>query len=132
MTLELQLAVFRQTDQDNRSFYKEKFDASKKYPDYKGTVKVPVGQLEEFISYLKNAKPDNDGYVGDYIPLRASGYTNTPKNNPNGKKFLALKIETDYKKQKEIYESDNRSIVAGRNLNMSPADAPIGEDEIDF
>ena len=65
MTLELQLAVFRQTDQDNRSFYKEKFDASKKYPDYKGTVKVPVGQIEEFISYLKNAKPDNDGYVGD-------------------------------------------------------------------
>ena len=132
MTLELQLAVFRQTDQDNRSFYKEKFDASKKYPDYKGTVKVPVGQLEEFISYLKNAKPDNDGYVGYYIPLRASGYTNTPKNNPNGKKFLALKIETDYKKQKEIYESDNRSLDAGNNLKMSPADAPIGEDEIDF
>ena len=104
----------------------------KKYPDYKGTVKVPVGQIEEFISYLKNAKPDNDGYVGDFIPLRASGYTNTPKNNPNGKKFLALKIETDYKKQKEIYESDNRSIDAGRNLNMSPADAPIGTDEIDF
>ena len=132
MTLELQLAVFRQTDQDNRSFYKEKFDASKKYPDYKGTVKVPVGQIEEFISYLKNAKPDNDGYVGDFIPLRASGYTNTPKNNPNGKKFLALKIETDYKKQKEIYESDNRSLDAGNNLKMSPADAPIGEDEIDF
>ena len=132
MTLELQLAVFRQTDQDNRSFYKEKFDASKKYPAYKGTVKVPVGQLEEFISYLKNAKPDNDGYVGDYIPLRASGYTNTPKNNPNGKKFLALKIETDYKKQKEIYESDNRLLDAGNNLKMSPADAPIGEDEIDF
>ena len=124
MTLELQLAVFRQTDQDNRSFYKEKFDASKKYPDYKGTVKVPVGQLEEFISYLKNAKPDNDGYVGDYIPLRASGYTNTPKNNPNGKKFLALKIETDYKKQKEIYES--------RTTSTSPVDAPLGEDEIDF
>ena len=132
MTLELQLAVFRQTEQDNKSFYKERFDSSKKYPDYKGTVKVPVGQIEEFISYLKNAKPDNDGYVGDYIPLRASGYTNTPKNNPNGKKFLALKIETDYKKQKEIYESDNRSLDAGNNLKMSPADAPIGEDEIDF
>ena len=132
MTLELQLAVFRQTEQDNRSFYKERFDSSKKYPDYKGTVKVPVGQIEEFISYLKNAKPDNDGYVGDFVPLRASGYTNTPKNNPNGKKFLALKIETDYKKQKEIYESDNRSLDAGNNLKMSPADAPIGEDEIDF
>ena len=124
MTLELQLAVFRQTEQDNRSFYKERFDSSKKYPDYKGTVKVPVGQIEEFISYLKNAKPDNDGYVGDFIPLRASGYTNTPKNNPNGKKFLALKIETDYKKQKEIYESGTPS--------ASPVDAPLGSDEIDF
>ena len=73
---------------------------------------------------LKNAKPDNDGYIGDFIPLRASGYTNTPKNNPNGKKFLALKIETDYKKQKEIYESSTTS--------TSPVDAPLGSDEIDF
>ena len=129
MTLELQLAVFRQTDQDNKSFYKEKFDASKKYPDYKGTVKVPVGQIEEFISYLKNAKPDNDGYVGDYIPLRASGYTNTPKNNPNGKKFLALKIETDYKKQKEIYEGGS---MQPQMTNRNPVDAPLGSDEIDF
>jgi len=124
MTLELQLAVFRQTDADNQNFYKEKFDQSKNYPDYKGTVKVPVGQIPELISYLKNAKPDNDGYVGDFIPLRASGYTNTPKNNPNGKKFLALKIETDYKKQKEIYESGTTS--------ASPVDAPLGSDEIDF
>ena len=124
MTLELQLAVFRQTDADNQNFYKEKFDQSKNYPDYKGTVKVPVGQIPELISYLKNAKPDNDGYVGDFIPLRASGYTNTPKNNPNGKKFLALKIESDYKKQKEIYESGTTS--------TSPVDAPLGSDEIDF
>ena len=129
MTLELQLAVFRQTEQDNKSFYKERFDSSKKYPDYKGTVKVPVGQIEEFISYLKNAKPDNDGYVGDFIPLRASGYTNTPKNNPNGKKFLALKIETDYKKQKEIYEGGS---MQPQMTNRNPVDAPLGSDEIDF
>ena len=129
MTLELQLAVFRQTEQDNKSFYKERFDYSKKYPDYKGTVKVPVGQIEEFISYLKNAKPDNDGYVGDFIPLRASGYTNTPKNNPNGKKFLALKIETDYKKQKEIYEGGS---MQPQMTNRNPVDAPLGSDEIDF
>ena len=129
MTLELQLAVFRQTEQDNKSFYKERFDSSKKYPDYKGTVKVPVGQLEELISYLKNATPDNDGYVGDFIPLRASGYTNTPKNNPNGKKFLALKIETDYKKQKEIYEGGS---MQPQMTNRNPVDAPLGSDEIDF
>ena len=132
MTLELQLAVFPQTAEDNKKLFKEKYDANKKYPSHSGTIKVPVSQLPELVSYLQNAKPDNDGYIGDFIPLRATGYVNTPKNNPNGKKFLALKIETDYKKQKEIYESDNRSIDAGRNLNMSPADAPIGTDEIDF
>ena len=124
MTLELQLAVFRQTDADNKNFYKQKFDQSKKYPDYKGTVKVPVGQIEEFISYLKNAKPDNDGYVGDFIPLRASGYTNTPKNNPNGKKYLAMKITSDYNKQKEIYEGGTKS--------EGIADKPMGDDEIGF
>ena len=126
MTLELQLAVFRQTEQDNRSFYKERFDSSKKYPDYKGTVKVPVGNIPELISYLQNAKPDSDGYVGDFIPLRASGYTNTPKNNPNGKKFLSLKIESDYKKQQEIYES-------GTTASTNAVDASVvTSDELDF
>tara|TARA_A200000159_G_C7160597_1_gene271164 strand:+ start:163 stop:543 length:381 start_codon:yes stop_codon:yes gene_type:complete len=126
MTLELQLAVFRQTEQDNKSFYKERFDSSKKYPDYKGTVKVPVGNIPELISYLQNAKPDSDGYVGDFIPLRASGYTNTPKNNPNGKKFLSLKIESDYKKQQEIYES-------GTTASTNAVDASVvTSDEIDF
>jgi len=126
MTLELQLAVFRQTEQDNRSFYKERFDSSKKYPDYKGTVKVPVGNIPELISYLQNAKPDSDGYVGDFIPLRASGYTNTPKNNPNRKKFLSLKIESDYKKQQEIYES-------GTTASTNAVDASVvTSDEIDF
>ncbi len=126
MTLELQLAVFRQTEQDNKSFYKERFDSSKKYPDYKGTVKVPVGNIPELISYLQNAKPDNDGYVGDFIPLRASGYTNTPKNNPNGKKFLSLKIESDYKKQQEIYES-------GTTATTTAVDASVvTSDELDF
>ena len=125
MTLELQLAVFRQTEQDNKSFYKERFDSSKKYPDYKGTVKVPVGNIPELISYLQNAKPDSDGYVGDFIPLRASGYTNTPKNNPNGKKFLSLKIESDYKKQQEIYES-------GTTASTNAVDASVSTDEIDF
>ena len=126
MTLELQLAVFRQTEQDNKSFYKERFDSSKKYPDYKGTVKVPVANIPELISYLQNAKPDNDGYVGDFIPLRASGYTNTPKNNPNGKKFLSLKIESDYKKQQEIYES-------GTTATTTAVDASVvTSDELDF
>ena len=128
MTLELQLAVFRQTEQDNKSFYKERFDSSKKYPDYKGTVKVPVGNIPELISYLQNAKPDNDGYVGDFIPLRASGYTNTPKNNPNGKKFLSLKIESDYKKQQEIYEGGS---MQPQMTNRNPVEAPV-PDDIDF
>ncbi len=125
MTLELQLAVFRQTEQDNKSFYKERFDSSKKYPDYKGTVKVPVGNIPELISYLQNAQPDNDGYVGDFIPLRASGYTNTPKNNPNGKKFLSLKIESDYKKQQQIYES-------GTTATTTAVEASASTDDIDF
>ena len=128
MTLELKLAVFRQTEQDNKSFYKERFDSSKKYPDYKGTVKVPVGNIPELISYLQNAKPDNDGYVGDFIPLRASGYTNTPKNNPNGKKFLSLKIESDYKKQQEIYEGGS---MQQQMTNRNPVEAPV-PDDIDF
>ena len=124
MTLELQLAVFRQTEQDNRSFYKERFDSSKKYPDYKGTVKVPVGNIPELISYLQNAQPDNDGYVGDFIPLRATGYVNTPRNNPNGKKYLAMKITSDYNKQKEIYEG-------GAEIKTVEV-KPIADEEIGF
>ena len=109
MTLELQLAVFPQTDEDNKKLFKEKYDANKKYPSHSGTIKVPVSQLPELVSYLQNAKPDNDGYIGDFVPLRATGYVNTPKNNPNGKKYLAMKITSDYNKQKEIYEGGTTS-----------------------
>ena len=45
MTLELQLAVFRQTEQDNKSFYKEKFDSSKKYPSVRGEIRIRRDEL---------------------------------------------------------------------------------------
>ena len=124
MTLELQLAVFPQTEEDNQKLYKEKYDASKKYPSHTGTIKVPVAQIEEIVSYLKNAKPDTDGYVGDFIPLRATGYVNTPRNNPNGKKYLAMKITSDYNKQKEIYEG-------GAEIKTVEV-KPIADEEIGF
>ena len=124
MTLELQLAVFPQTAEDNKKLFKEKYDANKKYPSHSGTIKVPVSQLPELVSYLQNAKPDNDGYIGDFVPLRATGYVNTPKNNPNRKKYLAMKITSDYNKQKEIYE--------GGTTSEAISDKPMGDDEIGF
>ena len=53
MTLELQLAVFPQTAEDNKKLFKEKYDANKKYPSHSGTIKVPVSQLPELVSYLQ-------------------------------------------------------------------------------
>jgi len=133
MTLELQLAVFPQTAEDNKKLFKEKYDANKKYPSHSGTIKVPVSQLPELVSYLQNAKPDNDGYIGDFVPLRATGYVNTPKNNPNGKKYLAMKITSDYNKQKEIYEGGStQPQMTNRNPVDTPLVPPFGDDEIGF
>jgi hypothetical protein len=107
----LKLAVFPQSPEDHKRIRGDKFDPSKKYPEFSGIVNVASSDLPALLKYLTQATPDYDDYnKQEVIPLRASGYMNTSKG---GKKYLALQITSDYKKQKEVDEG--KSISANKD-----------------
>ena len=96
----IKLAVFPQSAEDHKRIRKDKYDATKKYPEFGGIANVPVSELPDLIKYLTHATPDYDDYLKDeVVPLRVSGYMNTSKND---KKYLGLKISPDYKKQQDV------------------------------
>jgi len=122
MPIELNLAIFPQTAEDHKKMRGDNYDPHKKYPEYSGVIKVPASQIAEIIKYLSKAVPDHDEYLGEgVVPLRAAGYMNTPKNNPNGKKFLGMKITADYKKQREIEERSLSGDSAASPATASPS-----------
>lgn len=123
MALEATLAIFPQTSNDHKKFYGKKYDPSKKYPEYSGTIKVPADKesIEALVKYLQNATPDYDDYEKiEFVPIRVSGWMNTSKGNSN-LRFLGMKVTTDYKKQQEVNEGN--SISANSSSGKSSSDS---------
>ena len=106
----IKLSVFPQSAEDHKRIRKEKYDATKKYPEFGGIANIPVSELHDLIKYLTHATPDYDDYSKqEVVPLRASGYMNESKA---GKKYLGLQLTSDWKKQQEVNEG--RSISANK------------------
>ena len=106
----IKLSVFPQSAEDHKRIRKEKYDATKKYPEFGGIANIPVSELPDLIKYLTHATPDYDDYsMQEVIPLRASGYMNESKA---GKKYLGLQLTSDWKKQQEVNEG--KSISANK------------------
>ena len=111
MSFNFNLAVFPQSKEDHKRIRGDKFDPSKKYPEFSGVVNIPANQLPDLIKYLTHATPDYDDYnKEEVVPLRASGYMNTSKK---GGKYLGLTITSDWKKQKEVDEG--KSVSANKD-----------------
>ena len=76
----IKLSVFPQSAEDHKRIRKEKYDATKKYPEFGGIANIPVSELPDLIKYLTHATPDYDDYLKqEVVPLRASGYMNESK-----------------------------------------------------
>ena len=96
----IKLSVFPQSAEDHKRIRKDKYDATKKYPEFGGIANIPVSELPDLIKYLTHATPDYDDYSKqEVVPLRASGYMNESKG---GKKYLGLQLTSDWKKQQEV------------------------------
>ena len=107
----IKLSVFPQSAEDHKRIRKDKYDATKKYPEFGGIANIPVSELPALLKYLTHATPDYDDYLKEeVIPLRASGYMNESKG---GKKYLGLQLTSDWKKQQEVNEG--RSISANKD-----------------
>ena len=122
MTFDIKMAVFPQTSEDHKRMMKDRYDATKKYPEYGGVINVARGDIPALVKYLTHATPDYDDYLKDeVVPLRVSGYMNTSKND---KKYLGLKISPDYKKQQDI--ENGSSISANTKASESSGGNEFG------
>jgi len=118
----LKMAVFPQTSEDHKRMMKDRYDATKKYPEYGGVINVARGDIPALVKYLTHATPDYDDYLKDeVVPLRVSGYMNTSKND---KKYLGLKISPDYKKQQDI--ENGSAISANTKVSESSGGSEFG------
>tara|TARA_B100000886_G_scaffold102046_1_gene67786 strand:+ start:139 stop:516 length:378 start_codon:yes stop_codon:yes gene_type:complete len=104
MDFKLPLAVFSQTEEDHKKRYKENYDSSKNYPKYSGVMQITEEQIIKLCTYVQKAKPEHSDFHGEgVVTIRATGYLNESKQ---GKKYIGLNLEPDFKTMKAIEEAD--------------------------
>ena len=105
MDFKLPLAVFSQTEEDHKKRYKENYDSSKNYPKYSGVMQITEDLIIKLCEYVQKAQPEHSDFHGEgVVTIRATGYLNESKQ---GKKYIGLNLEPDYKTMKAIAEADS-------------------------
>ena len=104
MDFKLPLAVFSQDAEDHKKRYKENYDPNKNYPKYSGVMQITEDQIIKLCEYVQKAQPEHSDFHGEgVVTIRATGYLNESKQ---GKKYIGLNLEPDYKTMKAIEEAD--------------------------
>ena len=115
--------VFKNTAEDHARIYGENYDASKNYPGFTGTIEIPKGQLQEFVTYLHYAcqtqLKHSDYLNDDVVPVKMSGWA---KTSANGKTYLSLQFAPDYKTQKAAEEAQQAEAA-----KATPAPSPVDQ-----
>ena len=105
MDFKLPLAVFSQDAEDHKKRYKENYDPNKNYPKYSGVMQITERDIIKLCEYVQKAKPEHSDFHGEgVVTIRATGYLNESKQ---GKKYIGLNLEPDYKTMKAIEEADS-------------------------
>ena len=120
MEFKVNLALFKSTEESLKARYKEKYDPSKKYPQYSGNMQLTEMDIIKMVTYLQKAKPEATDYNPEgVVTVRAVGYINTSKN---GLQYLSINLEPDYKTLKAIEEKESgvtSSTPAPRNVDTT-------------
>ena len=104
MDFKLPLAVFSQDAEDHKKRYKENYDPNKNYPKYSGVMQITEADIIKLCTYVQKAKPEHSDFHGEgVVTIRATGYLNESKQ---GKKYIGINLETDFKTMKAIEEAD--------------------------
>ena len=116
MEFKVNLALFKSTEESLKARYGEKYDPSKKYPQYSGSMQLPEMEIIKMVEYLQKATPERSDYHPEgAVTVRASAYVNTSKS---GLQYLSINLEPDYKTLMAIRETDN---------GMSPTPTPVAQ-----
>ena len=123
MDFKLPLAVFSQTEEDHKKRYKENYDSSKNYPKYSGVMQITEADIIKLCTYVQKAKPEHSDFHGEgVVTIRATGYLNESKQ---GKKYIGLNLEPDYKTMKAIEEADANESPAPRKVDKKEEEFPF-------
>ena len=134
MEFKVNLALFKSTEDSLKARYKEKYDPSKKYPQYSGNMQLTEMDIIKMVTYLQKAKPEATDYNPEgVVTVRAVGYINTSKN---GLQYLSINLEPDYKTLKAIEEAEMSGGAATPTSTSTSTGTPIAnkveEDFIPF
>ena len=134
MEFKFNSTVFKNTAEDHKRLYGDKYDPNKPYPELTGNISIPKAQLSAFVEYLHWAlrtELKNDSYLNDLvIPVRISGWT---KQSQSGKKFLSLAYSPDYKTMlaardaKEAAELTDAQEIMQHQQNLDKAAASLAQ-----
>ena len=120
--------VFKNSPEDQKRLYGDKYDPSKPYPVFTGTVSIPKGQIAEFVEYLHWAlrtELKTDSYLQDVVvPVKVSGWQ---KESQTGKKFLSLAYAPDYKTLMAAREAKEASELAAPAPTAQEAAASLAK-----
>ena len=123
MDFKLPLAVFSQTEEDHKKRYKENYDSSKNYPKYSGVMQITEDQIIKLCEYVQKAQPEHSDFHGEgVVTIRATGYLNESKQ---GKKYIGLNLEPDFKTMKAIEESDLASPSSAPKVKATEEEFPF-------
>lgn len=99
MTFKATGAIFKNTPEKLKQRLRDRYDASKKYPDVDGVFGIKEADRQAFAAYILNAVANEKGE----IPLKITGYNNT---SGSGLKYLGVSIEPDWKTMQNMQNKD--------------------------
>jgi len=88
-------AIFRQDPNVLRQRMGDRFDPSKQYPAYSGTINVPADQAYAIAEYLMNAQPNER----NEIPVSVSGWDKSSNTQPW---YMSVQLKPDSRVQPAV------------------------------
>lgn len=127
--------IFKNSPEDHKRLYGDKYDPEKNYPVFTGTASIPKKDLPALVEYLHWALRTDlktDSYHKDVvIPIRISGWQKTSEKT--GKKFLSLAYAPDYqtmlaaREAKEAAELADSQEIMQHQQNLDKAAASLAQ-----
>ena len=128
MEFKFNSTVFKNTAEDHKRLYGDKYDPNKPYPELTGNISIPKAQLSDFVEYLHWAlrtELKTDSYLDDVVvPVKISGWQ---KESKSGKKFLSLAYSPDYKTMMAAREAKEAAEIPSNTASVDISAASLAK-----
>jgi len=128
MEFKFSSSIFKNTPEDQRRVYGDKYDPNKNYPAFTGTALLPKKELAALVDYFNGAlltELKHDEYLDDLVvPIKVSGWQ---KESRNGKKFLSLSYTPDYKTMMAARDAKEAAEIAAHQSTVDQAAASLAQ-----